>query len=206
MFKSVKSEAFYEVEISKSKFLGYIKPILNINEAVDFIKRLRAEHKTANHVCFSYIADIQGNVVKFSDDNEPSGTAGMPILECLKANDLRCIVLVIVRYFGGIKLGAGGLTRAYFNCASETIKSAKICNYFKSIKTKIECAYESFKILEKLITKFDAIIEKSEYHKEITIFIYIKEDDIKNFNLSLNEIFNKKIALPIIENLYKQFD
>ena len=116
----MQEQSYYE--ISKSKFYGYKFEIKTEKEVKLIIENLKAEHKKARHFCFAYIVDDNGAKEKVSDDGEPKGTAGMPILNVLKHKSLRNILLVVVRYFGGIKLGAGGLVRAYTKTASLIFK------------------------------------------------------------------------------------
>ena len=112
----------YELEIKKSKFIGYLFEIQNLEEIKNILENLKKEHKKATHICYAY-RFLSPFSEKAVDDGEPSGTAGKPILNVLQKQNLQNTLLVVVRYFGGIKLGAGGLLRAYSKCASETIKS-----------------------------------------------------------------------------------
>lgn len=111
----------YELEIKKSKFIGYLFEIKNVEEIKEKIDALKREHKKATHICYAYRLNSPF-AEKAVDDGEPSGTAGKPILNVLQKQNIYNSLLVVVRYFGGIKLGAGGLLRAYSKCASETIK------------------------------------------------------------------------------------
>jgi len=111
----------HELEIKKSKFIGYLFEIKNVEEIKEKIDALKREHKKATHICYAYRL-ISPFAEKAVDDGEPSGTAGKPILNVLQKQDKQNVLLVVVRYFGGIKLGAGGLLRAYSKCASETLK------------------------------------------------------------------------------------
>lgn len=109
------------IEIKKSKFVGYIYEITQQNQVEEIIANLKKEHKKARHICWAYILSSP-HQEKFSDDGEPGGTAGRPILGVLQKQNKSNILLCVVRYFGGVKLGAGGLIRAYTKCASETLK------------------------------------------------------------------------------------
>ena len=118
-YLSVTGECAAEKIIEKSRFLAYAAHVESETEAKDFLARLRGEHPLATHVCYGYVSDKLGNEQRFSDDNEPQGTAGIPILNVIKAQKLYETAVAVVRYFGGIKLGAGGLTRAYSSSAEE---------------------------------------------------------------------------------------
>ena len=110
-----------EIEVKKSRFIAYAFELKNVDEVKADIEFLRKQHKKANHVCYAYVCNINGVSEKCSDDGEPSGTAGYPILNVIKKKNLSNILVAVVRYFGGIKLGAGGLTRAYTKAASEVL-------------------------------------------------------------------------------------
>ena len=116
----MEEQSYYE--ISKSKFYGYKYGINSATEVKTILDNLKLEHKKARHFCYAYIVDDNGAKEKASDDGEPKGTAGMPILNVLKHKKIRNVLLVVVRYFGGIKLGAGGLVRAYTKTASLLFK------------------------------------------------------------------------------------
>ena len=110
------------IEIKKSKFYGYSFSVTKQEQVLEILAKLKKEHKKATHICYAYkIIDGQ-EYVKFNDDGEPNGTAGRPILNVIEKKKLSNIVVFVVRYFGGIKLGAGGLVRAYTNCASDLLK------------------------------------------------------------------------------------
>ena len=110
------NECYYE--ISKSKFYSYAYTVQTVNEIKEILEKQKKEHKKATHVCYAYIVDDEGSKEKYSDDGEPKGTAGQPIMNVLKRKNLRNILVVVVRYFGGIKLGAGGVLRAYSKATS----------------------------------------------------------------------------------------
>ena len=114
---SIKEKEVTLTEINKSKFYGIIIPINNIEEIPNILNNIKNEYKDATHYCYAYILD---NIKRFNDDGEPGGTAGMPILNVLENNNLNHLLAVVVRYFGGIKLGAGGLVRAYTNSITNT--------------------------------------------------------------------------------------
>lgn len=111
-----------EIVEKKSKFLGYVFSVTTAKQVEEIIKNLKKEHKKATHICYAYIISSDMVLAKAVDDGEPSGTAGRPIYNVIEKKNLKNILVVVVRYFGGIKLGAGGLVRAYTKCASEAVK------------------------------------------------------------------------------------
>lgn len=141
MYLSVSGEAIAEQTIEKSRFIAYVSHIEGEEQAKAFLSRVRAEHPLATHVCYGYVADALGNEQRFSDAGEPQGTAGLPILGVLKAQGLFQTAVAVVRYFGGIKLGAGGLTRAYSSSAALGLSSAKICEYDDCVSLRIGVEY-----------------------------------------------------------------
>src|SRR5659263_673576 len=123
-YYTVAHEAFVEIEERKSKFIGYVKPVETAEEATAYINEIKSNHKDATHNCYAYYVCKDMFAQRFSDDGEPSGTAGIPILEVIKRNNIQNVVVVVTRYFGGILLGAPGLIRAYSKSASEAIVKA----------------------------------------------------------------------------------
>lgn len=121
-----KEDSHYEIEIKKSRFITYLHRCFDEQDAKDFILKIKKEHPNATHHCYAMILGEHNEIQRNNDDGEPGGTAGVPMLECLLQNQMQDIVAVTVRYFGGIKLGAGGLVRAYSNSVSEALKHAKL--------------------------------------------------------------------------------
>ncbi|NIK76285.1 putative YigZ family protein [Paenibacillus castaneae] len=123
-YKTVRQQASAEIVIKKSRFIGYAKPVESEEEAIAFINEIKQLHKQATHNCSAYLIGERDQFQKASDDGEPSGTAGKPILEVIKHKDLKNVAVVVTRYFGGIMLGAGGLVRAYTDGAVAGIEAA----------------------------------------------------------------------------------
>ena len=172
--KTIKEEKESEIIINKSKFISIITKVEKVDEIKDKLKEIKKKYKGATHYCYAYI--ING-YQKCSDDKEPSGTAGLPILNILKTNELNYILCVVVRYFGGIKLGAGGLVRAYSSSVKEVINKCEFGNLTPGYNIIIDFEYENIKQIDnilkdiqiikaydtKVIYEFD--IEKEEYNK-----------------------------------------
>lgn len=125
-YRTLAASVEIETVIQKSRFLSYAAPVADKDEAEDWLVRIRAEHPFATHVCYAYVSDTLGNVARFSDDGEPKGTAGMPMLDVLRKQDLCCVAVAVVRYFGGIKLGAGGLVRAYAGAVADVLSAGTL--------------------------------------------------------------------------------
>jgi len=139
---TIKDEASAEFEERKSVFIGYAKRVKTEEEAKEFVAKIKTMHKQATHNCSAYIVGENKGIQRYSDDGEPQGTAGIPILEVIKKNDLTDIAIVVTRYFGGILLGAGGLVRAYSKGASEAIKVGGIVEKVKGLEIKAKLDYD----------------------------------------------------------------
>ena len=189
---SIKEKEVTLTEINKSKFYGIIIPINNIEEIPNILNNIKSEYKDATHYCYAYILD---NIKRFNDDGEPGGTAGMPILNVLENNNLNHLLAVVVRYFGGIKLGAGGLVRAYTNSITNTLDKCKIIELIEGQLIKIEFSYDNIKQIDYLLKDYE-IIEK-EYNNNIMYKINIP------INSNIKELLTKYInTYEIIRNIY----
>ena len=179
--KSIKHNTNNTYIVNKSKFICYLYKVDNIEEINIYLDEIKNKYKDATHHCYAYILD---NIKRFSDDNEPGGTAGMPILNVLENNDLNHILCIVVRYFGGIKLGAGGLVRAYTKSVTETLNNTEIKELIKGFKITIEFDYNDTKKIDNLL-KECKIIDKS-FDDKITYTFLIDENKyelIKNLNI-----------------------
>ena len=193
------------IVIERSKFICNIKGIENESDARSFIEQIRKKHSLANHNCYAYIADDKGLIQKFSDDGEPQGTAGLPMLEVLKAKRMFKTVAVITRYFGGVKLGTGGLTRAYGGSVSECLSSAKILDMQPSKVLKLKLDYEAYSKLIKLITNENIKIIKTEFSNAVGVSLAVKTDYVDGFINKITDYFNGKLAIEIIDECFFAF-
>ncbi|MDE7453444.1 MAG: YigZ family protein, partial [Clostridia bacterium] len=140
-YLSLSGETQTEKIIEKSRFITASKHVCGEEEAKAFIEKIRADYPDATHNCYAYICDNLGNFLRFSDDGEPQGTAGMPMLEVLKSNKLFEVAVVVTRYFGGIKLGAGGLVRAYSGCVAENLNKAQKVSFEPCVESNYSVDY-----------------------------------------------------------------
>lgn len=174
---SIKDELTYEYIINKSKFIVKAYYLDDINNIENIIKKVKKEYKDANHYCYAYIID---NKTKSNDDKEPSGTAGIPILNVLLKNKLNNILCVVIRYFGGIKLGSGGLIRAYTNAVSYCLEK-NIIEYVSGYKIRITFDYTQISNIDYLLKNYEIIYK--EYNDNIIYDFIIEQkeyDEIKN--------------------------
>ena len=160
-----------EIEIKRSRFLAFAKHTKGSLEAKDFIQQMKDEYPDARHHCYAFIAGspIDSNLYGFSDDGEPSGTAGMPIFTHLKYSDLGEITLVVVRYFGGTKLGTGGLAKAYGDAAREVLLGIKSTQHVSTEEQILELSFAQETQVRRIIEAANGKIKEVEYGQTVTI-------------------------------------
>jgi uncharacterized YigZ family protein len=192
----------HEIIIQKSRFIAHIKRAENEGEAQEFIQTLKKKYWDANHNCSAYLIGENDQIQKANDDGEPSGTAGVPILEVLKKKKLKDTVVVITRYFGGIKLGAGGLIRAYGKATSEGLETAGIVErrLVQVIHVKID--YTWLGKVEKELRESDYIIKEIHYLDIVEVEVYVNEDLVSVFVDWLTELTNGQADLKKGETDY----
>lgn len=177
---SINNDYIYEEIIKKSKFITYLYKVSTVEEIKEKLEKIRNEHKSATHVCYAYrINEIE----KCSDDGEPSGTAGIPILNILQKQNINFILCIVVRYFGGIKLGAGGLIRAYSGSCKNALKNIKIVLVNEYYEIDLIFDYEKLKIIENLLKDVQIISKK--YDVNIIYRIIIDKNYFTKINNSL---------------------
>lgn len=201
-FKTVNKIANAEIIEKKSKFISNVSPVETEEQAINFINQIKKQHYNAKHNCFAYVIAGQIPIIRFSDDKEPSGTAGKPILDVILGEKLENIVVVVTRYFGGILLGTGGLVRAYGKSAKEGILAAQIIEMDLYSNVSIICDYSiSSKIQYELETN-SYIINDIEYTDKVTFKVYIKETQKEIFQKNIVNISNNNAKIFIGENIY----
>lgn len=193
---TIKNNTTNEIIIKNSRFICFLYKINNINDISKILNNLKTEHKDATHHCYAYILD---NIKKSSDDGEPGGTAGIPILKVLENNKLINILAVVIRYFGGIKLGAGGLVRAYTKSITNTLSNNNIVSLVKGYNLDIEFDYNQIKEIDYLLK--DITINNKEFNNTIKYNINIEENfleiiKINNIKYSnIKEIYIEKLPI-----------
>lgn len=176
-YKTIHSYGEGEILINKSRFIGYCKPVETEEAAIEFIDEIKEKHKDATHNVFAYVIGENSNVQRYNDDGEPSGTAGVPILEVLKKEELRNTVLVVTRYYGGIKLGAGGLIRAYIKGAKVGLESSKIVTKQLHNRIKFRLEYTLYGKVENELLAKDYVVEDITYDEAVNIVVLCKKDE-----------------------------
>ena len=201
-YKTLHEFGMDEVIIDKSTFIGYAKPIKTEEEALDFVNEIKKKHKDATHNVWAYTVGESMNIQRYSDDGEPQGTAGIPTLEVIKKEELRNVVVVVTRYFGGIKLGAGGLVRAYTKGAKIGIESAKVIEkvLYKSVGIKID--YNQLGKVQNEIMNMGYFIKDTVYEDNVEIIVYSRISEIENITSKITDITSATAKISIGEEFY----
>jgi uncharacterized YigZ family protein len=191
-YKTVKGYGENEIIIQKSRFICYVERATTEQEAQEFMQKIKKLHRDANHNCSAYLIGENNQIQKANDDGEPSGTAGVPILEVLKKKELKDAVVVITRYFGGIKLGAGGLIRAYGKATSKGISATGIVERKLMRIMHIKVDYTWLGKLENELHSSIYKVKEIHYLEEVEFEIYVEEGIKENFHKWLTELTNGK--------------
>ena len=174
----IKEEFHNQIDIEKSKFITYVNRCFSEAEAKDYVQKIKKMHPDATHHCYAFVIGENHELARSNDDGEPSGTAGMPILEALRLSGVHDFVCVVVRYFGGIKLGAGGLVRAYSSSASETIKKAPRVELVTMNSYSLTFPYDYIRQLDYLLESKNAIITNKDYDISVTYTFFSNYDNL----------------------------
>jgi len=172
-YLTVKGSGESEIMIQKSRFLTYVNRAETEQQAQAFIEEIKLKHKSANHNCSAYLIGEHDSIQKANDDGEPSGTAGFPMLEVLKKQGLKDTVVVVTRYFGGIKLGGGGLIRAYGKATTEGLKTAQIVERRLHFLMKVSVDYTWLGKVENEIRSSDYPLLRIDYAESVELFLYV---------------------------------
>lgn len=188
----------------RSEFIGYIAPVRTNDEAVAFINSIKAEHRKAKHNVYAYILR-EDNISRYSDDGEPQGTAGVPVLDVLKKRELTDVCVVVTRYFGGILLGGGGLVRAYSHAASLACDAAHIMNMCLCHRLKITADYGMYGKISYLLPNYDTITVNSDFGSDVTLEILVISEKLDALKKELVEVTNGSVNIEDCEELFEDF-
>ena len=199
-FKTIEKEENSEIIEKKSKFIGTICPVQSEEEAENKIKEIKKKYYDARHNCFAYRVLKEENVIeRSSDDGEPSGTAGAPMLNILKQKNICNVLVIVTRYFGGILLGTGGLVRAYSQATESAIENSNLINKTKGIEVEIILEYKDLEKMKYFCKMNSLNIIDIKYNEDVTIKIEIKEEDRNIFENKEKLNFNIKKYMVIKE-------
>ena len=200
-YKTVSRRAQASFIEKKSEFIGYIKPVGDENEAKEFIAEIRKMHPDATHNVYAYI--LRGTeIARFSDDGEPSGTAGMPALEVIKREGLTGVCVVITRYFGGILLGAGGLVRAYAKGAKVAIDEAGICEFVPFTEFDVVVEYPDYERLKRDLPVMKVKCDDVDFSGDVTLHLAIERERLEEFLAYLVDSTNGRAIYEVTGERY----
>lgn len=191
-----------KIIIEKSTFIGYAKPIKTEEEAVEFVNEIKKKHKDATHNVWAYTVGKNMNIQRYSDDGEPQGTAGIPTLEVIKKEDLRDVVVVVTRYFGGIKLGAGGLVRAYTKGAKVGLEAAKIIEKVMYQEVKIKIDYNQLGKIQNEIMNMGYFVKDTIYEDNVEMIVYSRISEVDSLTSRMIDITSATAEIVLGEEFY----
>ena len=201
LYTTIKNEVSVEFEEKRSLFIGHAKPVKTEEEALEFIKQKKKEYADATHNVFGYIVK-DGICARYSDDGEPQGTAGMPVLDAIRKSGVNDACVVVTRYFGGILLGAGGLVRAYSHSARLALEEAGIITYEQYTEIGITCNYSDYQKLQPLLAKASAVIDSTEFLESVSIGIAVKDEAAADLLVKINEVTSGRAVARISGNRF----
>ncbi len=188
-YKTVQNDASDELIEKKSRFIGYCRPVKTQDEAIEFINEIRTLHRQATHNVYAYILR-EDNIMRYSDDGEPAGTAGVPVLEVLKKEELTDVAVVVTRYFGGVLLGAGGLVRAYGKAAKIGVDAAVRIEKLYCSMYLVKCDYSTYGKIEYAINTNGYILKDSAFENDVCLTIGVEHGGEDSFIKTINDISN----------------
>ncbi|MEN1762084.1 YigZ family protein [Anoxynatronum sibiricum] len=202
-YNTVARQCVKTLEIEKSSFVGIAFPLKSEEEVAEFLKNAHMDYPGANHYAYAYVFGVNRQIQKFSDDGEPSGTAGLPILELLKHRSLDNTMVIVLRYFGGIKLGTGGLKRAYSHTAIEAIQAAGIITLTRCSVYAISCPYHYWGKVQYELESKDVLIDEVKYSETVKLKLVIPLDYEKEALKRLDDISSSQILKTQISTTYR---
>jgi len=202
--KSIKEEVTKELVIKKSTFINYLIPVKSVDEVNEKMNSLRKKYNDANHHCFAYIIGKNQDIQKYSDDGEPSKTAGYPMIEVLKKHDLTNVLCVTIRYFGGIKLGAGGLVRAYTKSVAGTISLSRFTHLENYTELLISVDFDQIGNVEKYI-RDNSKLKDTSYTESVTYNVILKSTLLDTFKIKITNLAKGNISITLV-NTYDIYE
>lgn len=192
-YLTIKTQATSEYVEKRSKFLGAAFPCKTEEEALGILEKLRSKYWDARHNCFAFVVD-EGRTSRFSDDGEPHGTAGKPILEVINGKGLKNVLVVVTRYFGGVLLGTGGLVRAYTEATKEALENAETVEMIPCTVFEVICEYQDHSTLLKITENIAGVID-TQFTDKVSLTFALKDQDIADFEKCLTETFSARLSM-----------
>ena len=194
-FRTIKEDGQVQEEIKKSRFICHAKRVYSEEEARNFITAIKKEHYKATHNCSAFIIGERSEIKRTSDDGEPSGTAGVPMLGVLENHNLTNVCVVVTRYFGGIKLGAGGLIRAYAGSVALAVKEIGIIEIKEQVGIAIQMSYTQYQEYNNFLKEHTLMELDTNFTDQVDTMIYVDKEEKENIKAALVEFFNGKVTL-----------
>ena len=201
-YRTLRQSASDEFIINKSRFIGYAAPCETEAEALAFLQSIRTKHKDATHNCYAYIIGQNAGIMRYSDDGEPGGTAGLPMMEVLKHQGVVNCCCVVTRYFGGILLGTGGLVRAYTQGAQVAVAAAGVQRMSLYTVALIACPYNLYDIVTHLLPEYDCAVEETDYGADVTLTVTLPAGGEDRLNAGLAEATAGTVYAEVIETKF----
>lgn len=204
-YKTLLQEANDEYIVNKSRFIGSAAPVETPEQALAFLDKIRQQYKDATHNCYAYIIGKNAGIMRYSDDGEPGGTAGMPIIEVMKARGVVDCAVVVTRYFGGILLGGGGLVRAYSHAARLAVDAAGIVEMRRCLQLEVRCDYAQYGFLPALLAAENARITDTRYDDGVTVQFTLEANRRGALAAALTERSAGRLTLTALGEIFAPF-
>lgn len=205
-YKTLRQSASDEVIINKSRFIGYACPCETEEEALAFLQMIRTRHKDATHNCYAYVIGQNAGIMRYSDDGEPGGTAGLPMMEVLKAQGVVNCCVVVTRYFGGVLLGAGGLVRAYTQGTVIALKAAQVVIMEPSQRYLCEVGYPLWDKVQHAMRALPLQVVSSEFTTAVTFSILVREKDAEHVLSELTRVTDGRFESMLEDESFEAWD
>ena len=202
VYRTIDAEAFGEIEEKRSRFLAALRHVESREEAEAFYEEIRKKHYSARHNCTACVIGKAGDFLQSSDDGEPSGTAGRPMLDVLQGAGLTDVAAVVTRYFGGTLLGTGGLTRAYSSAVQEALKGARIIEKTLRKKLKITAAYDAIGKLQHMFAQRQIPVLESEYGERVILQVAVLPEEVENVKTAVADATAGQADLESLEQIW----
>lgn len=191
-----------EIVEKKSRFIAHVKAVYSVEEAQEYIEQIKKEYWDARHNCFAYSIGVDHPLTRFSDDGEPGGTAGKPILEVILGSGIQNIVIVVTRYFGGTLLGTGGLVRAYTQASREGIRNSVIIEKQQGKRFLLNMDYTDLGKVQYVLAQNNILTESVEYEERVNMYILVQTDAISLMEKRITEATSARVRMKEEEDLY----
>ena len=203
---TVCSEASDEIVIQKSRFIGYAAPCETEDEALAFLRKIRDRHRDARHCCYAYVIGRNAGIMRYSDDGEPGGTAGMPMMDILKNEKAVNCCVVVVRYFGGILLGTGGLVRAYTQGCKTALQAAGLVRMELSSTIRCTVSYSLWNSVQYALQKMPVQTADVSYAEEVAFTLVTRKKDSETVETQLRNLTDGKLVCKPVSQIYHAWD